>query len=170
MLDLRCGLFHVGHCKGAHHLWRWWNLIQFQIIEQSTWKCWQLRCWLELVHWVFVEDHLVWFLAWVCQKGRINHRYENYIWTHGVKRRLIESISAFLLNDIEFWHYGEWLHSQEIDWFEIWDPSMIWLKGRRWRHWLLFAWCCQWLNHNNWKKHIILDSAWVEQDLIFCWL
>ena len=104
--------------------------------------------WIELVHWFLVEYHLVWLLVWVCHKYRRNHRCKSEIWIHWNNRHVRESISAFGLNDIEFWHWVEWPHSQEIDLFVIWDPSMSWLKGRRWWRWRLFTWCYQCLEHN----------------------
>ena len=102
VLDLVCGSFHVGNCEGAQNIFRWWNLSQFQILEHSTWQCQWFCFWLELLNWILVEDHLVWLVVWFFQKVRRNHRCESEIWIHWDKRRLIESISAFGLNDIEF--------------------------------------------------------------------
>ena len=114
VLDLGCGPFHVGHWKLAQNICRWWNLIQFQIIEHRTWKCRWFFCWIELMYWVLVEDYLDWLGVWFFLKGRRNHHCYSKLWIHWYKRTLSESISAFGLHDIEFWHYGEWLHSQKL--------------------------------------------------------
>ena len=90
-----------GHCKGAHHLFRWWNLSQFQTLEHMTWQCRWFCCWIELMYWVLVEDYLG---VWVCLKGRSNHHLYINLWIHWDKRRLSESISTFGLNDIGFWN------------------------------------------------------------------
>ena len=69
-----------------------------------TWHCQWFCYWLELLHWVFMEVHLVLLVVWVCQKGRRNHHCKRELWIHLYKRHLSESISAFGLNDIKFWH------------------------------------------------------------------
>ena len=97
-------LFHVGLYKDSLHLCHWWNLRISLIIEHRTWQCWWFFCWIELVHWVLVEDNLVLLVVWVCHKGRSNHCCGIELWIHWYNRHLSESINSFGLNDIKFWY------------------------------------------------------------------
>ena len=149
-----CWISDVAHfmqviCKGVHHPFCWWKVRQFQILEQRIGKCRWFLYWLELVHWVLVEDHWAWLVVWVCPKGRRNHHSNRKSWINWDKNHLSESISEFGFHYIWFWHQGEWLHSQEMHWFEIWYSFMVWSKGRILRRWQIFAWCCQWIEHSN---------------------
>ena len=152
LLDLGCDSFHVRHYKGEHNICHWWKLSQFHILERRTWRRQWFFCWQKLVHWVLVEYHWDRLVVWVFPKDRSNHCWENKLWIILDQMHLSESISAFGLCDIKFLYQGDFLHSQEIDWLEIWYTYISWSKGIRWWYQRLCAWCCQLFEDNNWKN------------------